>query len=171
VIGALALIAHGYARFTEDIDLILTPDGLETFQRELMGLGYAPRCPGARKQIRSTVGGVSIALITSGEYPGDGMKKPVVIPRPDEASIEIDGIKVVTLEKLVELKLASGMTAPDRLRDLADVQELIKIRKLDAEFGNQLDSYVRDKYIELWKAVATAAASRENPVETASDQA
>jgi hypothetical protein len=156
VVGAVALIAHGYNRFTEDIDLILTPDGLETFENELIGLGYVHRFPGARKQIRSTEDGVSIDVITSGEYPGDGKPKPVVFPRPDEAVTEVDGIRVVTLEKLVELKLASGMTAPARLRDLADVQELIRIRKLDAEFANQLDPYVRDKYLELCRAVSSA---------------
>ena len=100
VIGAIALIAHGYRRFTEDIDLVLTEEGLETLHRELIGLGYAPGLPGARKNIRSVVDGVSIDIITSGEYPGDGKAKPVVIPRPDEASIEIDGIRMVTLEKL-----------------------------------------------------------------------
>ena len=31
VIGALALFEHGYARLTEDIDLVLTPEGLEVF--------------------------------------------------------------------------------------------------------------------------------------------
>ena len=158
VVGAVALIAHGYRRFTEDIDLVLTPEGLETLHREMIGLGYAPGFPGAKKKIRSTVDGVSIDILTSGEYPGDGRPKPVVIPRPDEASIEIDGIRIVTLEKLIELKLASGMTAPDRLRDLADVQELIKIRKLDAQYAEQLNPYVRDKYLELWNAVASAAA-------------
>ena len=89
-----------------------------------------------------------------GEYPGDGKPKPVVIPRPEEVSLEIDGIQIVTLEKLIELKLASGMTAPDRLRDLADVQELIRIRGLGAEYAEQLNPYVREKYLELWDSVS-----------------
>jgi len=84
VVGALALIAHGYKRFTEDIDLVLTPEGLETLHNELIGRGYAPAFPGARKKIRSTIDGVSIDIMTSGEYPGDGKPKPVVIPLPDE---------------------------------------------------------------------------------------
>ena len=154
VVGAVALIAHGYKRFTEDIDLVLTPEGLETLHNELIGLGYAPAFPGARKKIRSTIDGVSIDIMTSGEYPGDGKPKPVVIPGPDEASIEIDGIRIVTMAKLIELKLASGMTAPARLRDLADVQELIKIRRLDADYAEQLNPYVREKYLELWDAVS-----------------
>ncbi|MGH9429098.1 MAG: hypothetical protein ACRD2L_22680, partial [Terriglobia bacterium] len=94
VVGAVALIAHGYKRFTEDIDLVLTQEGLETFHRELIGLGYAPGFPGARKKIRSTVDGVSIDILTSGEYPGDGKPKPVVIPLPQDASTEIDGIRI-----------------------------------------------------------------------------
>jgi Nucleotidyl transferase of unknown function (DUF2204) len=161
VVGAVALIAHGYKRFTEDIDLVLTQAGLDAFHGELIGIGYAPAFPGARKKIRSTHDGINIDIITSGEYPGDGKPKPVAIPRPDEASTEIDGIRIVTLDKLIELKLASGMTAPDRLRDLADVQELIKIKKLDAQYANRLDPYVREKYLELWNAVATATTGEE----------
>jgi hypothetical protein len=153
VIGAVALLAHGYPRFTEDIDLVMTADGLRKFHEELMGLGYVPAFPGATKRIRSTADGVSIEVMTTGEYPGDGKPKPVSMPAPAEASTEIDGIRFVTLEKLIELKLASGISAPDRLKDLADVQELIKIRKLDADFAEKLDPYVRTKYLELEEAV------------------
>lgn len=51
------------------------------------------------------------------------------------------------------LKLASGMTAPDRLKDLADVQELIKIRGLSSEFAVQLNPYVRGEFLKLLAAV------------------
>lgn len=153
VIGAVALLAHGYPRFTEDIDLVMTSEGLEKFHEELIGLGYAPAFPGARKRLRSTTDDVSIEVMTTGEYPGDGKPKPVRMPSPAEASTEIDGIRFVTLEKLVELKLASGISAADRLKDLADVQELIKIRKLNEDFASKLDPYVRTKYLELEAAV------------------
>ena len=153
VIGPVALLAHGYPRFTEDIDLVMTADGLERFHGELVGLGYAPAFPGARKRLRSTIDNVSIEVMTTGEYPGDGKPKPVSMPAPAEAATKIDGVKFVTLEKLVELKLASGISAADRLKDLADVQELIKIRKLDADFAAKLDPYVRAKYLELEEAV------------------
>jgi len=161
VIGAVALLAHGYPRFTEDIDLVMTGDGLRKFHEELVGLGYVPAFPGARKRLKSTVDGVSIEVMTTGEYPGDGKPKPVSMPEPDKASTEIDGIKFVTLEKLIELKLASGITAPDRLKDLADVQELIKIRKLDAEFALKLNPYVREKYRELEAAVRNSTSIQE----------
>jgi len=153
VIGAVALLAHGYPRFTEDIDLVMTAEGLQKFHEELVGLGYAPAFPGARKRLRSTTDNVSIEVMTTGEFPGDGKPKPVSMPEPAEASTKIDGIRFVTLEKLIELKLASGISAPDRLKDLADVQELIKIRKLGADFALKLDPYVRAKYLELEEAV------------------
>jgi hypothetical protein len=159
VIGAVALLAHGYPRFTEDIDLVLTREGLEKFHQELIGLGYAPAFPGARKRMRSTQAGVSIEVMTTGEYPGDGKPKPVAMPEPTSASIEIDGVRFVTLEKLIELKLASGMTATDRLKDLADVQELIKIRPLQKDFAERLDPYVRDKFLELCESVANSKTS------------
>jgi hypothetical protein len=153
VIGAIALMAYGYPRFTEDIDLILDSEGLDRFHRELIGLGYSPAFQGARKRLRSTRDGTPIEVIAAGEYPGDGKPKPVSFPKPSEASVEIDGVKFPTLEKLIELKLASGMTAPHRLKDLADVQELIKIRGLSIEFASKLNPYVRKTFLELLEAV------------------
>src|SRR5436309_5611889 len=144
VIGAVALMAHGYPRFTEDIDLVLTPEGLQVFHEKLVGLGYLPAFEGARKRLRSTAEGITIEVITSGEYPGDGKPKPVRFPIPADASVEIEGVRVVTLEHWIELKLVCGMTAPDRLKDLADVQELIKAVHLDAKLADRLNPYVRD---------------------------
>ena len=157
VIGAAALLAHGYQRLTEDIDLLMTPAGLQKFHDELVGFGYAPSFPG----LRSTVDGVNIEVMTTGEYPGDGKPKPVSMPEPKEASVEIEGVNFVKLEKLIELKLASGISAADRLKDLADVQELIKIRKLDADFALKLDPYVRAKYLELEEAVRNSESIQE----------
>jgi hypothetical protein len=156
VIGAVALMAYGYPRFTQHIDLVMTPEGLEAFHRELIGLGYAPAFSGAKKRLRSTREGVSIEVIAAGEYPGDGKPKPVNFPVPASASVELDGVRIVTLEKLIELKLASGMTAPDRLKDLADVQELIKVRGLTSKFAESLNPYVREQYLQLCGAVEKA---------------
>ena len=157
IIGALALVAYGYPRFTEDIDVVVTSEGLQRFHDELVGLGYTPAFEGARKRLRSTVDGTPIELIAAGEFPGDGKPKPIVFPRPSEAAVEIDGVNFPTLEKLIELKLASGMTAPDRLKDLADVQELIKVRSLSNDFAERLDPFVREKYLELSNAVKSGS--------------
>ena len=59
------------------------------------------------------------------------------------------------VQKLVELKLASGMTAPHRLKDLADVLELVRAAKLTSDFAGGLDPFVREKYLELWRVAQT----------------
>ena len=161
VIGAIALNQHGYQRFTHDIDIILNSAGLEMFRDRLVGLGYRPAFEGAQKKYRTTEDNIPVEIIVAGEYPGDGMPKPVQFPEPNEASITIDGVKTITLEKLIELKLASGMTASDRLKDLADVQELIKVKQLDERFAEKLDGSVRDKFIELASGVRLAERNGE----------
>ena len=154
VIGAVALNQRGYRRFTEDIDLLLTAGGLEKFQEELVGLGYRPAFEGATKKFRTRAENVPIEIFTENEYPGDLKQKPVRFRNPAEGQIEIDGIKTLELSRLIELKLASGMTAPHRLKDLADVQEVIKVKGLTAEYAEYLDPYVREKFLELQRPVA-----------------
>ncbi len=158
VIGAVALNQHGYKRFTEDIDILMTKEGLKKFQEQLVGLGYRPAFQGATRRFKTTAENVSVEVVTTGEYPGDGLPKPVVFPDPSQSFQEIDGVRTITLEKLIELKLASGMTAPDRLKDLADVQEMIKIKGLGPEFAESLDESVREKFHELQQAIVRARA-------------
>lgn len=162
VIGAVALNNHGYRRFTEDIDLLMTRNGLEKFRETLVGLGYRPAFTGATKKFRTTSENIPVDIITSGEYPGDGLPKPVKFPEPGESAVVIDGVKTISLEKLMELKLASGMTAGDRVKDLADAQEMIKLKGLDETFAEKLNGFVREKYIELYKAAAAAHDRDEN---------
>lgn len=154
-IGAIALNRHGYRRFTEDIDLLMTREGLERFRARLVGRGYRPGFEGATKKYR-TSDNIPVEIITSGEFPGDGLPKPVVFPNPNHCTVVIDGVNTITLEKLIELKLASGISAPHRLKDLADVQELIKILGLDEQLADKLDESVRSKYLELAEAVRSS---------------
>ena len=161
VIGAIALNQHGYRRFTEDIDLLLSKEGLQKFHEQMIGAGYRPAFEGATRKFRTTEENVTIEIITTGEYPGDGLAKPVQFPDPDESFVIIDGVKTLTLERLIELKLASGMSAPDRLKDLADVQEVIKLKSLDASFAENLNPTVRGKYLELHQAVESARKREE----------
>jgi hypothetical protein len=153
LLGGIALAEHGYPRLTEDIDLLLTPSGLERFRQRLVGRGYRPAFNGAKKSFRDTETGVRIEIVTTGEYPGDGLPKPVAFPDPTTPGIteEVEGIRVITLEKLIELKLASGMSAPHRLRDLADVLDLITRLRLPLELADRLDPWVRATYRELWE--------------------
>jgi hypothetical protein len=150
VVGGMALFRHGLRRFTEDVDILVTKGDLKKIHAELEGLGYLPPFKNS-KHLRDTQLGVKIEFLTTGEYPGDGKEKPVSFPDPQAVSFEADGINYINLQKLVELKLASGMTNPGRLKDLSDVLELIKSIDLPVDFAEQLDPYVRGKFRELWK--------------------
>lgn len=156
LLGGMALGEHGYVRMTEDIDILLTAAGLERFRDRLLGRGYVAAYPGAGRTFRDVASGVRIEVLLSGEYPGDGKPKAVCFPDPTSASVEVDGLRILALPRLIELKLAAGMSAPHRLRDLADVQEIIKARGLDAQFAEQLDPSVRATYGELERAVHEA---------------
>ena len=159
VIGAVALNQHGYKRLTVDIDLLMTKEGLQTFRDQLVGLGYRPAFPGASKQFKTSEDNVLIEIITAGEYPGDGKPKSIVFPDPGEYSEDIAGVKTMTLPKLLELKLASGMTGRGRLKDLADVQEMIKAKGLKEDFAENLDESVREKFREIHRDTAPEAGS------------
>jgi hypothetical protein len=152
LIGGMALAAHGFVRMTQAVDLLMTREGLAAFRERCLGRGYAPAIPGTPRTFRDTETQVRIEIIMTGEFPGDGKPKPVRFPEPLEASLEQDGLRVVTLEKLIELKLASGTSAPHRLRDLADVQDLINTLGLPLNFADRLDPSVREPFRQLWQS-------------------
>lgn len=150
VVGGMALFRHGLRRFTEDVDILVTKEDLRKIHKELDGLGYLPPFANS-KHLRDTELGVKIEFLTTGGYPGDGREKPVSFPDPSAVRFEAEGISYINLPKLIELKLASGMTNPGRLKDLSDVLEIVKARDLPIEFAGELNPYVRGKYKELWK--------------------
>jgi hypothetical protein len=154
VAGGMALFLHGFRRFTEDIDLLVSQESLRRIHDELEGRGYLPPFEGS-KNLRDAELGVRIEFLVAGEYPGDGKPKPVAFPDPAGVSHEVEQVKLLDLDKLIELKLASGMTNPLRLKDIADVQELIRLLKLPEDFAERLDPFVRGKYLELWRLLAS----------------
>jgi len=151
VVGGMALFIHGLRRFTEDVDILVTPDGLRLIHEALEGSGYRPPFPNS-KNLRDTDNGVHIKFLVA----GDSLALVVM---------EREGVKLLTLPALIELKLASGMTSLDRLKDLADVQELIKMLDLPEEFADYLNPYVREQYHTLWQSVEAVRQQRQNDEE------
>lgn len=164
VVGGMALFLHGFRRFTEDVDILVTREGLQRLHEALEGSGYRPPFAGS-KNLRDTENGVRIEFLVAGEYPGDGKAKPVAFPEPERVSVEQDGIRLLSLSALLELKLASGMTGLDRLKDLADVQEVIKMLGLPETLADQLAPYVQSRYKELWQGIKAARQQRQRAEE------
>jgi hypothetical protein len=151
IAGGIALGEHGFKRLTVDVDVLIRREDLARFKAEWLGRGYVDVRPGGRA-VRDTINNVKIDFLLSGDFPGDGKPKPVAFPDPREAAVAGGRYRVLSLARLVEMKLASGMTAPHRLQDLADVLRLIRAGDLPRDFAARIDPYVREKFDELWLA-------------------
>ncbi len=148
VIGALALRQYGYVRHTEDIDLLLTPEGLEKLHTTLVGRGIVPRGPGLRKSLREAEHEVNIDIVTSGEHAGSS-ESPVVYPPPDSSAfMDVAGLRLPTLSAIIEFKIASGVWG-HRTQDLADVQRLIRTNGLAEPFAERLPPPLRQTFLDL----------------------
>jgi hypothetical protein len=156
VVGGMAVAEHGLVRVTQDVDILLTHPGLDEFRERCHALGYMPAFEGARKTFVDLETRVRIEILTTGDYPGDGKPKAVVFPDPATVSEEVEGVRLIKLDRLIELKLASGLSAPHRLRDLADVQDLIRHLALPLDLAGKLDPSVRSAYEERWRAAQGA---------------
>ena len=140
VVGGMAMFFHGYRRFTEDVDILVTRENLKLIHEKLEGLGYLPPFAGS-KHLRDTESGVKVEFLVAGDYPGDGKPKPVAFPDPADVRVEGSGVWFLSLPTLIELKLASGLTNPLRGKDIVDVQELISALKSGRGVGNATESF------------------------------
>ena len=149
VADGIALQHFGLQRSTQDVDVLVEADGLAQLHQRLVGRGYLRKSPESR-HLRDEVTRIRIEFLVAGEYPGDGQPKPVRFPPPqDVGELYAEGIRFVNLKTLIELKLASAKSAAHRIKDRADVLELIHLLGLAADFAEQLDPYVREEFREL----------------------
>jgi hypothetical protein len=151
VAGDLAMFFHGLERSSDVLELLVSRESLSEIHQRATGIDFASEY--GNKDIRDKTNSVTVKFLVAGDFPGDGRRKPVVHPEPAEASVEKDGIRWMTLPVLIDIKLASGMTNPTKTKDLDDVRELIKGLNLDANYRQNLNEYVREKYGELFLAV------------------
>jgi hypothetical protein len=155
VIGAFALLEYGHKRVTVDVDLVMREEDLQEFKRRHLGKGYAERVPGTGKLL-DTEFGVNVDVLSTGRFPGDDKPKPIAFPDPATTAVRGSRFALLPMPLYIELKLASGMVAPHRAKDLVDVQELIRSAHLSREVSLMLDPWVRDKFVEIWQLAQVA---------------
>jgi len=154
ICGAMAVNAHGLKRATEDVDILLTPEGLAKFKAHALGRGFVEKFAGSRG-VKDAETKVPIDFLLTGGIPGDGVPRGMTFADPAAVAIDHAGKKYVSLATLIEMKVASAMTTRDRLRDWDDVIRLIRQNELGEHFGDALHPYVRAKYQELWRDAQT----------------
>lgn len=150
IVCGIALQHHGIERSTQDVDLLIgSARDLDRAHAGLVGHGFNRKGPQSR-HLRDEVTRVRVKFLIAGEYPGDGKPKSVRFPAPGEvAEVSPEGLRFVNLKTLIELKLASARSAPHRIKDRADVLELIHLLSLSPNFADQLDAYVQQDFREL----------------------
>ncbi len=156
--GGIALNLHGAGRPTKDVDLIVRrSDWLRAIQTlgniatDKLGIRFG--LPGEPEPGLAVVGphGVPIELWPEGTTHEEiarirGMQKARRHPA-GKLAFTLQGDAVVAL---VNDKLASYLSAKDRLRDAADVQSLIKRLRLPLGFAARLAPEVRAAYRRVW---------------------
>jgi hypothetical protein len=70
VAGDLCMFFHGLRRFTDVVEVLVTPEGLERIHKELVGDGYV-RPSMTEDSIRDVANGVCIRFLVSGQDPCD----------------------------------------------------------------------------------------------------
>lgn len=141
IMGAMAVNAHNARRTTDDVDVLLTSEGLDRFRMELVGR-YYDQVPRKSRRFVERKSGVGVDVLVTGHYPGRAGVKPFAFPDPKEASQEIENTRVVTLPQLIQLKLAAG-----RYYDYGDVAFLIRVHNLDESFVEKIHPAVHSHYL------------------------
>jgi hypothetical protein len=137
VIGGVAVVLHGHARSTKDVDVFIDQP-LKSTSEQLISEGFA--YDKTHREFRR--GEVPLHLVTRDQ-----------ITKTPRESLEIDGVTTVGLADLIEMKLASGMNNMLRAQDLADVIGLIRHNKLQGDFAKHLDKSLRPAFRKLVKAI------------------
>lgn len=147
VCGGIVVCLHGYQRNTTRLDLIVEREQANNDRAALQAGGLT--WDAQNKEFR-TAGGVAVQFLLSGDRAGRNSEVRLPVPSGELNVETIDGLPVLRLSRLIEIKIACGAENVRRMhKDFADVVELILFRKLDGSFARFLHSSVRDIYRQL----------------------
>jgi predicted nucleotidyltransferase len=149
VVGGVATLLHGYVRMTADLDLIVDLDAAEAEKaiRALTDYGFKPRIPvdplsfadikertrwvdEKGMQVFSLYHPTSMVLTVD-----LFARHPIPFEQLWQRSVLMDlgdtKVRVCSIDDLIEMKRQAG-----RHKDLADIEQLIKIKALTKEQSN-----------------------------------
>ena len=81
IAGGMAMFYHGFRRFTEDVDILVTREGLDRLHRELDGRGYVPVFPGSKNSATPTLVFGS-SFLSAATTPAMESRSPLHFPTP-----------------------------------------------------------------------------------------
>ncbi len=149
IAGGVAVCLHGYQRNTVDVDILVRSEDAAAVRRTMEEAGFV--WDPVEREFRGP-DQVPIQFLISGESASDDQALGVKLPDPGEPGVvtEIERLPVVSLVRLIELKLASGLGNLRRThRDFADVVELIAVHGLSRSFARHLHKSLRKEFRDL----------------------
>lgn len=146
--GGVATNFYGAPVFREWISLVLSEPDCKAFAARWLERGWiSAEFP---YDFFDTRHDVPVRVVFPGESSCFNKAQcPVVYQAPTEVTV-IDGIHFVDLHRLIELKIAAGLSHDIRIGEFLDVMDLIRANHLHRELALELHEHVRAKYDELW---------------------
>lgn len=158
VIGGLAIIEHGYARLTTDLDLLVQRETREDWHGLLLDLGYA------LAQDKETFRQYAVREGTG--WPVDlmfvnGATFQAIHAASKPASIQGAHLQLASLEHLLSLKLHALKHSHLRrfLKDFDDVTHLVEVNKIDLRSPAIRDLFLKYGNADLYGKICRACAS------------
>jgi hypothetical protein len=147
ICGGVAVCLHGYQRNTVDLDLVIRPADVAAVRAVLSDGGLVWDETQAKFR---TPAGIAVQFLIAGQKAGRGSDVTIPDPAAELNVEEREGLTVVRLSRLIEMKIASGMTNLRRThKDFADFVELIAARNLDRSFARFIHRSLRPTFCEL----------------------
>jgi hypothetical protein len=147
VVGGVAVCLHGYQRNAVDVDLLVRRDDSACIRSTLEQCGFACHTVGSESRNQ---GGVPVQLLMAGDRAGHDAEVSLPDPGDRAAIVELEGLPVLALERLIEAKIACGLGDLRRThKDFADVVELIARNGLSRADARRLHRSVRKTFREL----------------------
>jgi hypothetical protein len=147
ICGGVAVCLHGYQRNTVDLDLVIRQKDSDSVRHVLTENGFVWDASNADFK---TTDGFAVQFLIAGQKAGKDSEVQIAEPIGDLNVEQIEGLSVVRLSRLIEMKIACGLSNLRRThKDFADVVELIEVRNLDGTFAQFLHKSLRPTFREL----------------------
>jgi hypothetical protein len=153
IIGGSARNQYGYSKITEDIDLLVAKEDKDKMLS--LPIGYIRELSHGRgKVFKFHNPETKVEVIYEGEVSGDG-KRGLEYVSPEKISNDIRDVPFLTLKKLIEYKLSSGLYGHMRMKDFDDIYELIRRNNLPETYADVFRDDLKVKYLDLWNSAQT----------------
>lgn len=151
IIGGIAIEEYGYARFTEDIDILVNIKD----KQKLLNIppGFIQSISDRTFYLHEPK--IKVEVLYSGDYSG-AYKVGIQFLSPDKLLEYRNGIPFLTLPHLIEYKLSAGLYGKNRkYKDFNDVITLIQKHKLPRTLGitYKFREDLNTEYIKLFDEI------------------